>query len=113
MKKLLKILFGIAAAILVIILAVVLFQTYKPVLDAAKAIDEVDGYALQENERLQEIVTGRLSTGSVGEGFNFLNKLLPGTVRLNVPPAELYDGMLFVYETSPFTPLGRGLQKPE
>ena len=58
---------------------------------------------LADNERLHGIVTGKMSTGSLGEGFSFLNNLLPASVRVYAPPADLYDGMLFVYEATPFT----------
>lgn len=64
---------------------------------------------LKDNERLNSIVTGKMPTGSLGEGFNPLNKLLPGTIRLYAPPADLYDGMIFVYEASPFTILNDGM----
>ncbi len=64
---------------------------------------------LTDNEKLNSIVTGKMPTGSLGEGFNPLNKLLPGTIRLYAPPADLYDGMLFVYEASPFTILNDGM----
>lgn len=58
---------------------------------------------LKGSEKLNSIVTGKMATGSLGEGFNPLNKLLPGTIRLYAPPADLYDGMIFVYEANPFT----------
>lgn len=64
---------------------------------------------LKDNERLNSIVTGKMPTGSLGEGFNPLNKLLPGTIRLYAPPVDLYDGMIFVYEASPFTILNDGM----
>ncbi len=58
---------------------------------------------LKDNEKLNSVVTGKMSTGSVGEGFNPMNKLLAGTIRLYAPPANLYDGMIFVYKSNPFT----------
>ena len=58
---------------------------------------------LKDNEKLNSIVTGKMPTGSLGEGFKPLNKFLPGTIRLYAPPTDLYDGMIFVYEASPFT----------
>lgn len=64
---------------------------------------------LKDNEKLNSIVTGKMATGSLGEGFNPLNKLLPGTIRLYAPPADLYDGMIFVYEASPFSLLEAGM----
>ena len=64
---------------------------------------------LKDNEKLNSIVTGKMPTGSLGEGFKPLNKFLPGTIRLYAPPADLYDGMIFVYEASPFTILNDGM----
>lgn len=43
-----------------------------------------------------------MSTGSLGEGYSFLNKLMPGSVRVYTPVADLFDGMIYVYEASPF-----------
>ena len=58
---------------------------------------------IRDNERLNSIITGKMSTGSLGEGFSFLNNLLPASVRVYAPVTDLYDGMIFVYKASPFT----------
>lgn len=60
---------------------------------------------VKENETLNTIVTGKLSTGSLGESFVLLNNLMPASVRVYAPVTDLYDGMIFVYEATPFTML--------
>ncbi len=60
---------------------------------------------LMENDKLSDIVTGKMPTGSLGEGFSFLNNLLPASVRVYAPVTNLYDAMIFVYEATPFTEL--------
>ena len=39
--------------------------------------------------------------GSLGEGYSFLNKILPNSYRINDVPAELYDGMIIVINATP------------
>lgn len=60
---------------------------------------------LAENETLNNIVTGKMSTGSLGESFVLLNNLMPASVRVYAPVTDLYDAMFFVYEATPFTML--------
>ncbi len=58
---------------------------------------------VKDNERLNNLVHNKMYTGSLGEGYSFLNQLAPNSVRVNVPARDLYDGMIFVYEATPFT----------
>ena len=51
MKKILKIILIIAILFVAGIFAVLMFQMYKPVLDASKKMDEVDAYALSVTSR--------------------------------------------------------------
>lgn len=60
---------------------------------------------VKENETLNTIVTGKMSTGSLGESFVLLNNLMPASVRVYAPVTDLYDAMFFVYEATPFTML--------
>ena len=39
--------------------------------------------------------------GSLGEGYSFLNQILPNSYRINDVPAELYDGMIIVKNATP------------
>ena len=52
MKKILKIILIIAILFVAGIFAVLMFQMYKPVLDASKKMDEVDAYALSVTDKL-------------------------------------------------------------
>lgn len=56
---------------------------------------------VKDNETLKGIVTGKMATGSLGEGFSFLNNIFPATVRIYAPPTDLYDAMIFVYKATP------------
>lgn len=60
---------------------------------------------LTENETLNTIVTSKMSTGSLGESFVFLNNLMPASVRVYAPVTDLYDAMFFVYKATPITML--------
>lgn len=57
------------------------------------------------DEEINSIVTGKMPTGSLGEGFGFLNNLMAASVRVYAPVNNLYDAMIFVYEATPFTVL--------
>ena len=54
MKKILKIILIIAILFVAGIFTVLMFQMYKPVLDASKKMDEVDAYALSVTDKLVE-----------------------------------------------------------
>ncbi|MCQ2550136.1 MAG: hypothetical protein MJ134_08885 [Lachnospiraceae bacterium] len=54
------------------------------------------------DEEINSIVTGKMPTGSLGEGFGFLNNLMAASVRVYAPVNDLYDAMIFVYEATPF-----------
>lgn len=58
---------------------------------------------MKENEKLQNIITSNYPTGSLEESFNFLNRVIARTVRVYVPMEDLYDGMIYVYDATPFT----------
>lgn len=58
---------------------------------------------LAEDEKLNSMITNNMSTGSIGENYSFLNHLMAASVRVYVPPTDLYDAMIFVYEATPFT----------
>lgn len=61
--------------------------------------------ALKSSEKLNEMVSGKMSTGSIGESFSPLNLIMPGSIRVYTAPRDMYDAMIFVYKASPFTAL--------
>ena len=58
---------------------------------------------LAEDEKLNSIITNKMPTGSLGEGYSFLNNLMAASVRVYAPPADLFDAMIFVYNATLFT----------
>ena len=42
-----------------------------------------------------------MPTGSLGEGWNILNAVIAGSVRVYAPVNTMYDAMIFVYEATP------------
>ena len=45
-----------------------------------------------------------MSMGSLGEGYNFLMKLIPTSNRVSDIPSQLYSAMIYVYKASPISP---------
>ena len=56
---------------------------------------------LQKSEKIKEIINQSMLMGSLGEGYSFLNKILPNSYRINDVPVELYDGMIIVINATP------------
>lgn len=63
-------------------------------LDFAKACESLE---------LTEMISQYTYMGSLGEGFAWYMRLLPQSYRLFQPPADLYDGMIFVAKANPIT----------
>ena len=61
----------------------------------------LDFNKLQKSEKIKEIINKNMLMGSLGEGYSFLNKILPNSYRINDVPAELYDGMIIVKNATP------------
>lgn len=53
------------------------------------------------SEELSALLDSNMPTGSLGESYSFLMKFVKTSYQLRIPPAKLYDGMIFVYETTP------------
>lgn len=48
-----------------------------------------------------QIVNAPMYTGSLGEGYSFMMHLLPTSHRIQIPPANMYNAMIFTYEAEP------------
>lgn len=55
----------------------------------------------QVSEELSSVLDSNIPTGSLGESYSFLMKFVKTSYQLRIPPAQLYDGMIFVYEATP------------
>ncbi len=55
----------------------------------------------RESEELSALLDSSMPTGSLGESYSFLMKFVKTSYQLRIPPSQLYDGMIFVYEVTP------------
>ncbi|MCR5213535.1 MAG: erythromycin esterase family protein [Eubacterium sp.] len=58
--------------------------------------DDVD-----DNSKLGKIINNKMKTGSVGEDYNFMYKILSSATHVNYAPTDMYDAMILYYETNP------------
>lgn len=66
----------------------------------------LDFTALSETEdkAVYDKVHSKVTMGSIGEGFVEAYYLMHMAYRIDMVPADLYDGMVFYYKTSPIEP---------
>ena len=81
------------------------FYSADPLANTAYALGMdmtyLDFDKLQKSEKIKKIINQSMLMGSLGEGYSFLNKILPNSYRINDVPAELYDGMIIVINATP------------
>ena len=81
------------------------FYSSDPLANTAHALGMdmtyLDFDKLNKSEKMNEVINKSMLMGSLGEGYSFLNKLLPNSYRINDVPAELYDGMIIVTNATP------------
>lgn len=73
----------------------------KAVGDMEKNQYYLDFDEVQSSDELSALLDSNMPTGSLGESYSFLMKFVKTSYQLRIPPAKLYDGMIFVYETTP------------
>ena len=56
------------------------------------------------SDELRALIDSPMSMGSLGEGYNFLMKLIPTSHRVSDIPSQLYSAMIYVYKASPISP---------
>ncbi len=83
------------------------FYSHDPLAKAAKMagldICWLDFAKASDSPELASIISDYTFMGNLGERYSFLMRLLPPSYRMFQPPAELYDGMIFVSEATPTT----------
>lgn len=81
------------------------FYSHDPLAKAAKMaglnICWLDFAKASQSPELAKLISKYTYMGSLGEGYAWYMRLLPPTYRIFQPPAELYDGMIFVAEAHP------------
>ena len=81
------------------------FTSGDPLAKLAKNFPE-KRYLLQFNEipetsELWNVVNSPMTMGSLGEGYGILMHVIKKSVRVNIIPTQKYDGMIFIYKTTP------------
>ena len=61
----------------------------------------LDFSKVDENSALGKKIYGSIPTGSIGEGYSPLYKVIKSYTQLRYAPAEMYDAMILYYETTP------------
>ncbi|HRU96330.1 MAG TPA: erythromycin esterase family protein [Ruminococcus sp.] len=61
----------------------------------------LDMTAISESDPMYHIVNSPMKTGTLGEQYNIMMRLLKQSYQLNYAPTEMYDAMILIYETSP------------
>ena len=73
----------------------------KAVEDMEENVYYLDFADARESEELSVLLDNEMKTGSLGESYSPLMKIIKRSYQLNLAPATLYDGMIFVYEATP------------
>lgn len=83
------------------------FCSEDPLAKAVGSMEEniyyLDFGKASSSEELSALIYSNTKTGSLGESYSPLMKLLKNTYQLNIAPGSLYDGMIFVYQATPTT----------
>lgn len=73
----------------------------KAVGDMEENIYYLDFADAKDSTELSNIIHNKMKTGSLGESYSPLMKVLKTMYQINIAPDTLYDGMIFVYEATP------------
>lgn len=55
----------------------------------------------KESSELKNLIESNMRTGSLGESYSPLMKVIKNMYQIQIAPDKLYDGMIFVYEATP------------
>ncbi|MBR4084028.1 MAG: erythromycin esterase family protein [Lachnospiraceae bacterium] len=69
--------------------------------DLEKNIYFLDFTNARESKELSKLIDASVPTGSLGESYSPLMKVMKSTYQINIAPGKLYDGMILVYEATP------------
>lgn len=64
-------------------------------------VSYLDFEKARESQELAKIIDSRIATGSLGESYSPIMKVIKNTNQIYFAPGEMYDGMIFVYEATP------------
>ncbi len=73
----------------------------KAVGDLEENVYYLDFNEASASDELSALIHSNMKTGSLGESYSPLMKLLKNTYQLNIAPGSLYDAMILVYKATP------------
>lgn len=81
------------------------FCSDNPFAEAVGTLEDhicyLDFNKASESINLSESIQKAIPTGSLGESYSPIMKVLKSTYQIHIAPVKLYDGMILVYEASP------------
>lgn len=54
-----------------------------------------------ESEELSKLINNKMGTGSLGEQYSVMMKVMPNLTHVYFAPSEMYDAMIYVYDATP------------
>lgn len=86
------------------------FTTADPIAYQAKYMDDKRFYldfetvSSEDNKALYDLIHSEVSMGTLGEGLSGIYYFMHSAYRIEMKPADLYDGMIFYYNVSAISP---------
>ena len=81
------------------------FCSDDPLAEAVGGMEEniyyLDFADARESKELSELIDASIPTGSLGENYSPMMKVMKSTYQINIAPGKLYDGMILVHEATP------------
>lgn len=86
------------------------FTTADPIAYQAKYMDDKRFYldfetiSSEDSKELYDLIHSDVSMGTLGEGLSGIYYFMHSAYRIEMKPADLYDGMIFYYNVSAISP---------
>ena len=86
------------------------FTTADPIAYQAKYMDDKRFYldfetvSSEDNKAIYDLIHSDVSMGTLGEGLSGIYYFMHSAYRIEMKPADLYDGMIFYYNVSAISP---------
>lgn len=81
------------------------FCSDDPLAEAVGALEEnicyLDFDKCAESAELSALIEDNIPTGSLGESYSPMMKVMKNMYQIKIAPGKLYDGMILVYEANP------------
>ncbi|WP_035769720.1 erythromycin esterase family protein [Butyrivibrio sp. NC2002] len=86
------------------------FTTADPIAYQAKYMDDKRFYldfetvSSEDNKAIYDLIHSEVSMGTLGEGLSGIYYFMHSAYRIEMKPADLYDGMIYYYNVSAISP---------